>query len=79
MARIIRGSKPDYIKNLKPIHRLMAMKTACSRYRPVQLSGAFGYSLRQVTRITNSDPFCAYRVRPDENGRRRASGRDDKR
>ncbi|HJO61884.1 MAG: hypothetical protein V1244_01925 [Nitrospinaceae bacterium] len=79
MARIIKGSKPDYIKNLKPIHRLMAMKTACFGYRPVQLSGAFGYSLRQVTRITNSDPFCAYRVRPDENGRRRASGRDDKR
>ena len=38
----------------------MAMKTACSRYRPVQLSGAFGYSLRQVTRITNSDPFREY-------------------
>ncbi len=25
------------IKNLKPIHRLMAMKTACFRYRPAQL------------------------------------------
>mgnify|MGYP001177147147 FL=1 len=60
MARIIKGSKPDYIKNLKPIHRLMAMKTACFGYRPVQLSGAFGYSLRQVTRIINSDPFREY-------------------
>ena len=36
------------------------MKTACSRYRPAQLSGAFGYSLRQITRITNSDPFREY-------------------
>ena len=36
------------------------MKTACFGYRPVQLSGAFGYSLRQVTRIINSDPFREY-------------------
>tara|TARA_Y100000294_G_scaffold31495_1_gene26764 strand:+ start:47199 stop:47372 length:174 start_codon:yes stop_codon:yes gene_type:complete len=36
------------------------MKTACSRYRPAQLSGAFGYSLRQVTRIINADPFREY-------------------
>jgi len=36
------------------------MKTACSRYRPAPLSGAFGYSLRQITRITNSDPFREY-------------------
>jgi len=48
------------IKNLKPIHRLMAMKTACFGYRTAQLARAFGYSLRQVTRIINSDPFREY-------------------
>ncbi len=60
MARIVEGSKPDYIKNLKPTHRLMAMKTAYSGYQPAQLSEAFGYSLRQITRIINSDAFRAY-------------------
>jgi len=79
MARIIRGSKPDYIENLKPIHRLMAMKTACSGYRSrpafrgLRLQPAPGHSHHQFR------PLSWIRVRPDENGRRRASGRDDKR
>ena len=38
----------------------MAMKTACFGYRTAQLARAFGYSLRQVTRIINSDPFREY-------------------